>query len=208
MLPTPSTLSLLLLGGCFPLVRSESVPDLPDDPVTWSEAPEQVLVFPVWERQPFLNLEHRQQGWAYLDPPHLVKPQALRTVPERCVERSTTMIVVANGAALGRGGRFQGLLALSDRGELLWWPTWGGGDWSQQSHRAWLDDAWHAELARALASDGWVERSAGGPWGELPRARLRVELTDPDREEVQRFLALVPTREPAAEQERWQRVRE
>jgi hypothetical protein len=197
----------LILAGCFPLLRQETVPAIDGAELEgWSPGAMRVLVLPVWEREPFLVLEHGgSSSHAVLDQPLVVTQAEIPGVPERCQSRETAMVVVGNGAAIGHGTGFLGLYLLSDQGDLAWWPAWGS-QWATWTHRARVGPRWADDLAAAFREERWIEREDGGPWQESPRARIRVDLDREARELAADFVLAAVRGQAEPGLETWRQV--
>jgi hypothetical protein len=197
----------LVATGCFPLLRSEAPPEeIPRALEALFEGDEELLVLPVWEKVPFWHTDTSKGAYVYFEAPIFIDADDLATLPELVDAKTTAMIIVGAGAAVGRGVEFQGFYVLSDGGRLAWLESRGTKGWILGIQHARLGDRWRDELIAVFTEgDDWT-RDRSDLWENNPRRDAEIDCGGDDRDAVVEFVRGIDPAEDGPDVDAWQQI--
>jgi hypothetical protein len=196
---------LLLATACFPLVRSEKAPGGIPKQVRALFAPgESLLVLPVWEKEPLVVTDTSGGASHFVEEALVVDAADLDSLSERIDSKTTAMVVVGAGAAVGRGVGFEGLYLLSETGRIAWLESLGTSRWVGIAHHGRVGDAWKTELERLFRDEEW-SRDRSPLWENNRHAEGSLDLDADDRDAALRFVRSIAPSDSDADswQELW-----
>lgn len=197
----------LVMTGCFPLLRSEAPPEeIPDTLAALFEDDEDLLVLPVWEKVPFWHTDTSKGTYIYFEEPIFMDADDLDSLPQLVDSKTTAMIIVGAGAAVGRGVEFQGFYVLSDGGRLAWLESRGTKGWIMGIQHARLGDRWKDELIEIFSNgDDW-ERDRSDLWENNPRRVAEIDFGGDEQDAVVEFVRAIEPADDGPEIEAWQQI--
>lgn len=182
-------LCLLPLSGCFPLLRSEGPPDeIEESVLTLFEPDEKLLVLPIWERTPFWKTDTSGGDSAFVEEVLFLSAAALPELPSMIEGKTTAMVIIGAGAAMGRGVEFQGFFIISSQGQLAWLNSYGTSYWHETPEVATLSPTWHQELLAVLPELDDFTRDRSPLWSNMPRAEIELDIDSDSRTRAHQFL--------------------
>jgi hypothetical protein len=193
----------ILAVGCFPLVRDEAPPEDLAAGVVESLAPyPEILVLPVWKSVPFFKTDTTTGSTLLVDELFVVPGHDLAAVDRLVSSRTTAMIIVGAGAAVGRGISFQGFLLLAPDGTVVWTQSYGTSSWHGMPWSARLSTTWQAELAATLGEADEVACDRSSLFDKFPARTMEVDLDDAARVRGVAFVnnLTLPANGPSPEQ--------
>ena len=194
-------LSLLALNGCFPVVKESPAPQVSHSKLSelFPYKDENIMVIPVWQDAPTIMSEESisESSTLWLSAPIFTIADSLIHVHDQIPSKTSALLIVGPGGAIGRGVSFDGYIIVSETGNFLLLDKSGKN--RKRSYHGSFTNQDKNDLIAFIKTGKTTTMSDPGDktsWNShLRRNNFQSRFSDADRDRIVSFLEEIPPEE-------------